>query len=144
MKKVISTAIAIAMMTSYGFAAGATLSDLGGKVLVNKGDGFKSVVGAIELNTGDRVMVGEDSFATLTYSECAVSLAKPGVVAISDVAPCDVVVTPTADYVAPAGGVAGLPIPLLVIGTAAVVGTVILVAEPFKKKKSSPGPVSPP
>jgi hypothetical protein len=111
----------------------ATISDVSGKVLVNQGEGFVPVAGSIELNAGDRVMVGDDSFATVTYADCSVSLSKPTVMAVSAEANCsDVVITPTADVPV----AAGYPILPIVAVTAVAVGGIILIADPFKNKKN--------
>jgi hypothetical protein len=133
MKRICAFVAASALMVSTSFAAGnvAVIGDVSGKVLVNKGEGFLPVVGSLELNAGDRVMVGQDSFATLTYSECAVSLASPTVVAVAEKPNCDVI-TPTADF-APAA------FPLPIILGAVVVGTVVtyIATDRFGTKKKS-------
>ncbi len=107
MKSVLVGLLTCAVLATSSFAAGnvAVVGDVSGKVLVNRGKGFVPVSGSLQLNVGDRVMVGENSFATLSYAECAVSLAKPTVVSVAAVAPCatgvvedaGVFITPTAD-----------------------------------------------
>jgi hypothetical protein len=134
MKRICAIVAASALMVSTSFAANvAVVGDVSGKVLVNKGEGFLPVSGTLELNAGDRVMVGQDSFATLTYANCAVSLSSPSVVAVTEKPNCDVV-TPTADF-APAA------FPLPIILGAVVVGTVVtyIATDRFgTKKKNKP------
>jgi hypothetical protein len=111
----------------------ATVGDVSGKVLVNKGEGFVPVAGSFALQAGDKVLVGENSFATISYKECAVSLSKETVFKVTKAAPCltgekaaaaeGVFITPTADpYVAAA------PFPWPVILLVGVGGTAIACA----------------
>jgi hypothetical protein len=90
MKKLCGAVVALAMMTSSTLAASATavISDHSGKVLINKGKGFVPVLGAMSLNDGDKVLVGENSFAVVSYAECAVSISSPTVMSITKTAPC--------------------------------------------------------
>jgi hypothetical protein len=133
MKKICVSAIALAMFSSSVLAGNvASITDFSGKVLVNKGKGFVPAFGAISLGAGDKVMVGEDSFAVLSYADCAVSLAKPTVVTIAEAA-CDAapanatLVQPTADaYTAPV-----FPWPLILLGGAAVIGGGLIIGGAF-------------
>jgi hypothetical protein len=131
MKKLIGAVLIPGMMSSSVLAGGfaASVSDFSGKVMVNKGDGFVPLVSGVSLNVGDKVLVGEGSFAVLAYEECAVSLSKPAVISVSKDAPCNVgalsdeaaVVTPAA-YTGPA-----IAAPLIIGGIGvAVVGTLLL------------------
>jgi hypothetical protein len=121
--------MALAALTMISAANAATLTDISGSVLVNKGEGFVATTGAIELNVGDKVMVGEGGFATVSYDNCAIALDKPTLHAVSKVAPCDApVISPAADIDPPVE--AGLPIlPLLLLGTAGAVGTYFIIEE---------------
>lgn len=131
MKKLITAILISGMMSSSVLAGGfaASVSDFSGKVMVNKGDGFVPLVSGASLNVGDKVLVGEDSFAVLAYAECAVSLSKPAVISVAKDAPCNAgassddaaVVTPAA-YTGPV-----IATPLIVAGLGAVfVGTLFL------------------
>jgi hypothetical protein len=59
-----------------------------GNVLVNQGKGFEPVSGVVDLKVGDRVMVGENSQAVLSYSTCRVKIKSGNVVTIVKDAPC--------------------------------------------------------
>ncbi len=147
MKRVISAALAVLMVSSsLAFAAQsvAVVQGVGGKVLVNKGEGFVPVLDVMQLSVGDALMVGEDSTATVAFGECSVVLSKPTVMTVSEQAPCagadGVFVTPTADVTEVA---APLPWPLLaLLGGAAGVG-VYAVAK-GKNKNNNPRGVSAP
>lgn len=59
-----------------------------GNVLVNQGQGFEPVSGVVDLKVGDRVMVGENSQAVLSYATCRVKIKGGNVVTIAKDAPC--------------------------------------------------------
>jgi hypothetical protein len=59
-----------------------------GNVLVNQGQGFEPVSGVVDLKAGDRVMVGENSQAVLSYAACRVKIKGGNVVTIAEDAPC--------------------------------------------------------
>ncbi|HEX7109224.1 MAG TPA: hypothetical protein VF224_08285 [Aestuariivirga sp.] len=59
-----------------------------GNVLVNQGKGFEPVSGVVDLKVGDRVMVGENSQAVLSYATCRVKIKGGNVVTIVKDAPC--------------------------------------------------------
>jgi hypothetical protein len=134
MKHVILAAAVLAASTSFAAAevGSATLGDISGKVLVNSGKGFVAATASTILRDGDKVMVGEQAFATLSYSGCSLALSKPAVVTVSSETACAdaaaVQITPTADldsgYVAPI-----LPLPLILLGGAAAIGGVILISD---------------
>jgi hypothetical protein len=129
----------------------AQFSDIKGKVLVNKGQGFVPATLAMTLKSGDRVLVGEDSSAMLAYEACAVVLDKPAVTKITDTAACATVpaVQPVADVYVPPGsggaapgaagaapGLAAIP-PAVLFTSAAIVGVTCVVAckEIFGRKR---------
>lgn len=66
------------------------LKDVDGTVYVNRGAGFVQVREPTELFQGDRVLVGENSSAGISYylAECDVMLAATSVTTISANAPC--------------------------------------------------------
>jgi hypothetical protein len=134
MKKLSMAVAGLAMIST---ANAATLMDVSGSVLVNKGEGFVTATGSIELNVGDKVMVGEGGFATVSYDNCAVALDKPTLHAVAKVAPCDApVISPVADIDPPVA--AGLPVlPLLLIGTAGTVGTYFAIKK-FRNNRDEP------
>jgi hypothetical protein len=141
MKRVISAALAVMMATSsIAFAAQsvAVIQGVGGKVLVNKGEGFVPALDTMQLSVGDSVMVGDESSATLAFGECSVLVSKPTVITVTAQAPCagseGAFVTPTADVSEVA---APFPWPLLaLLGGGAAVVTVIAVTK--NKKSVSP------
>ena len=116
----------------------ATISDMNGKVLVNAGEGFVPAAADMVLKAGDRIFVGEQSLATLSYEACAVLLDKPTVVTVTAEGGCkaSTSVQPVADvYVPPAAvapgvagtGLAGIP-PAVLLTTAGIVGVTCVVA----------------
>jgi hypothetical protein len=155
MKRVLSTALAcLVLSASVAMAAQsvAVVQNVSGKVLVNKGKGFVPATGALQLGAGDRLLVGKDSTATISYAECAVSLAKPSVFTVTKVAPCvageknavvdGAFVTPAADPVSDDGGyvAGGFPnyVGPFLLGAAAggVIGAVIYSGTKGNKKKT--------
>jgi hypothetical protein len=124
MKAFYGAALALAMMTSSVLAATATITDHSGKVLINKGKGFVPAAGTVSLNDGDKVMVGENSFAVVSYADCAVSISSPTVMSITKIAPCGgstgdfAIVQPVAAPVTAT--------PLVVLGVAGLAGAAII------------------
>jgi hypothetical protein len=144
-------ALSLALATSSLHAATmvAQVGNFHGKVLVNQGEGFVPVAGPLSLKAGDTVMVGEESFATVSYTECSVSLSEPTVFTVGEAAPCakgekvasvaGAFITPTADMdpgCSSAFCATPALLPLLLIGGAAATVGIIVVAT--KKKNSSP------
>lgn len=117
----------------------AEISSIQGKVLVNQGKGFVALAEGASLKAGDRVLVGKGSGAVIAYANgCAVNLNEPKIVTVAKVAPCKAgakvalagssLISPVADVMVPA---AGFPLPLLLIGGAAVgVGVFVLLKGP--------------
>lgn len=68
----------------------AQLTNVEGKVYVNKGSGFTPVKGTVELSKGDRIMVGEKGSASIGYylAGCDVMLTSSSMTTISAKAPC--------------------------------------------------------
>ena len=130
MKKMVFSAAMLAACAIPAVAAEgvAQLGDVNGKVLVNTGKGFVPAEAGLVLGAGAKVMIGEDSFATLTFDNCAVSLDKPTVFTVKAEA-CQAgaqTISPVADVAADDDGAALLPL-LLLGGGAAAVGVGILV-----------------
>jgi hypothetical protein len=143
MKKIIGMISAVALLSS-SVAFGASLSDVNGKVLVNTGKGFVPAAGGVELVVGSTVMVGEESFATIAYADCAVVLSKPAVHVVTEdgclakAGEQGVFVAPTADVMTPAAGAAAFPLPLVILVGAGVTTGILVVTKtgPFKKNKN--------
>ena len=141
MKKTLAYVLSASLLVATTISAQAGIAKLGdshGKVLVNHGKGFVAVTGAADLNVGDRVMIGEKSFATLSFADCAVALSKPTVFTVKKKAPCvpgeqamsydGSLITPVADVV----DVVPTPFPywlLLAGGGAAVVATIVVLSD---------------
>jgi hypothetical protein len=110
-RKFISAALVIVLATTTASAANfAHLNKVQGKVLINQGEGFAPAIGDVALDAGDKVMVGKEGSATLSYSGeqgCTVSLAPSTVVTIGKTVPCEageVVGAVDSVFVAPARG----------------------------------------
>jgi hypothetical protein len=149
-----AVAFAASMMAMTGVAVSAespvaSLTDIQGKVLVSQGEGFTSAAGLISLNVGDKIMVGPESSAAVYFEAAACSVvAKPAsIFVVPAEAPCtaqtgmatdSLFVTPVAD--APAYDSAAAPVLPILLGGAAVAGTVAIVVVATKKKNKSSGP----
>jgi hypothetical protein len=72
-------------------APAAQLSGISGEILINSGEGFQPVTTQepVALMPGTKVMVRDNSFATVSYAECAIALAEPTVFTVNDKAPCE-------------------------------------------------------
>ena len=95
-----------------------TLMAIEGNVLVNQGKGFELAMDAVELNVGDRIMVGENSSAVLSYATCRVKIMGGNVVTIAKDAPCltGTVSEDAAIPVVPAAAFGGFVQPGVVLG----------------------------
>jgi hypothetical protein len=135
----VALSLSLALASSSVFAANtvAKIDSFGGKVLVNQGKGFVALSGSLTLKAGDEVLVGEKSFATVSYADCAVDLKSPKIFTVAGKAPCakgqklnvdGTFISPVADSdPAMATGLAPALLPLLFIGgTAATVGVLVL------------------
>lgn len=89
---VLSVLVACASLAGGVEAASplAQLTNVEGKVYVNKGNGFTPVKGTVELSKGDRIMVGEKGAASVGYylAGCDVMLTSSSMTTISEKAPC--------------------------------------------------------
>ncbi len=156
MNRIFTSVLVASCITSFTVAqAAVVVAELGafeGKVLVNHGKGFVPATGALGLNVGDQLLVGEKSSAVVTYNTgCKVSASAGQVLTVSAKAPCKAgekvamvgseMIAPAADPVG-AGAMAGgglfgggsvLPLVLVGGGIAATVG-IILATRP----KASP------
>lgn len=135
-KSLMAAAAAAVLFSTAAVAGVAQIDSAHGKVLVNQGKGFVPVTGLMSLNAGDKIMVGEESFATVSYDQCAVSLSTPMVFSVSAKAPCiagaemkavdGAFIVPTDAPPEEAGALLTL-LPLIFVGTgAAIVGGLIV------------------
>jgi len=62
--------LTVSLMAS---AANAAVLNASGSVSVNRGAGFQPVSGSVEVNPGDRVLVGPSGNATIAYSSTCVT-----------------------------------------------------------------------
>jgi len=116
MRSVIAFALLVAA-TSYSWAA--TVTGVQGQVLVNSGNGFRPVQGAVQAGPGARVVVNQGGQASVQYDDgCIVPLSAGQLYTIAAVSPCG----PGQGAAAP---VNGLAIGAAVVGAA--VGGVILL-----------------
>lgn len=110
----------------------AVVAAVDGQVMVNTGKGYFPATAQLVLKAGDRVLVGKNSNATISYNDCAVSLDKPVLFTVTAEPVCaKSSVQPTADLpggayppagggVAAAGGLAPVALPMLVVGSLTV------------------------
>lgn len=153
--RVFGAAVLSLALVSASVQAATSIAQVGnfhGKVLVNQGKGYQPLVGPLALKAGDSVMVGEESFATVSYNDCTVSLSEPTVFTVGEAAPCakgakvaaveGAFVAPAADM-DPGSAVDATPafLPLLLIGGAAATVGIVVVAT--KKKNRSCAIVAP-
>jgi hypothetical protein len=91
-KKFFAGALSVLLAVSTASAAVnvAQLSQTQGKVLVNHGSGFQPANGLVSLNVGDKIMIGKEGSAALSYggADCTVSLAPSSVTTVTEMAPC--------------------------------------------------------
>jgi hypothetical protein len=94
LKRVGAVVAAILYLISAVHAA--TLFNIQGPVSVNKGDGFQSVSGTIDVKPGDRVMVGRDGRAELSYDSACINVINSNSTAIvAAQSPCSATTTGT-------------------------------------------------
>lgn len=101
----------------------ASVAELSGNILINKGKGFAPAHKNATLKAGDRVLVKAKSSTTLVFGNCKVTLSTPMVFVVKRETPCNTVVarTRTAGLGgAAAGGLATAGTPLLFVAPLAV------------------------
>ena len=120
------------LFAATGFAA--ELVRVEGKVSISRGDSFEPASQGMMLRSGDKVLVGERSSASLLYAEpgCVFEVAPASVVTVTESAPCvtgesvsqgeSLFVTPVQDQ-PPVGEVNMTP--LYVMGGIGLTGTVV-------------------
>ena len=123
---VVASGLAALVVFISGTARAATLEDIQGEVLVNRGGGYKHVHGPVVLKAGDTIVVAKrGASAVLSYDDgCKVPVDfGSAVVAVAGVpSPCG----PTASYQPPAGLTGSPGAPGGVDGTTLAVGAVVV------------------
>src|SRR5919108_4809062 len=133
---VVASGLAALVVSLSGTARAATLEDIQGEVLVNRGGGYKHVHGPVVLKAGDTiVVVKRGDSAVLSYDDgCKVPVDFGStVLAVAGVpSPCG----PTASYQAPAwltgspgapGGVDATTLPVGAVVVGGAIGAAVLL-----------------
>jgi hypothetical protein len=77
-------------LLSVGSLRAATLEDIQGEVLVDRGGGFDIINGPTTLNPGDTVIANPGSYAQVVYDgACKVPVQPGNVIAVHKEAPCN-------------------------------------------------------
>jgi hypothetical protein len=88
MRTILCAALAIVVSSAAGAA---TVDDIQGRILVDRGDGFKRISGPIGARPGTRVMANPGGSATIIYDNGCRELVEPGaVVTVKREGPCQV------------------------------------------------------
>lgn len=88
MMSAVSGGLFVSALLSSAPALAATLQ-VAGPVSVNTGSGFRPVTGTVEVNPGDRILVGNGGSAQIVYSASCSTGVSPGAVAtVAASAPC--------------------------------------------------------
>lgn len=143
MKIVTALLLASALMTAGQAAAqstGATLQDLSGKVLMNKGDGLVSGKAGSVLVDGDRIVTLDKSGARIVFPDgCGVTLEENMIFVINSQLGCKAAPVATNQPAAP-----GLTTPTqgLILGTAYVGGGALIGNSIFNNNHHDNRPIS--
>lgn len=143
MKIVTALLLASALMTAGQAAAqsaGATLQDLSGKVLMNKGDGLVSGKAGSVLVDGDRIVTLDKSGARIVFPDgCGVTLEENMIFVINSQLGCKATPVATNQPAAP-----GLTTPTqgLILGTAYVGGGALIGNSIFNNNRHDNRPIS--
>ena len=143
MKIVTALLFASALMTAGQAAAQsteATLQDLSGKVLMNKGDGLVSGKAGAALVDGDRIVTLDKSGARIVFPDgCGVTLEENMIFVINSQLGCKAAPVATNQPVAP-----GLTTPTqgLILGTAYVGGGALIGNSIFNNNHHDNRPIS--
>jgi len=143
MKIVTALLLASALMTAGQAAAQsteATLQDLSGKVLMNKGDGLVSGKAGAALVDGDRIVTLDKSGARIVFPDgCGVTLEENMIFVINSQLGCKAAPVATNQPVAP-----GLTTPTqgLILGTAYVGGGALIGNSIFNNNHHNNRPIS--
>ena len=143
MKIVTALLLASALMIAGQAAAqstGATLQDLSGKVLMNKGDGLVSGKAGAVLVDGDRIVTLDKSGARIVFPDgCGVTLEENMIFVINSQLGCKAAPVATNQAAAP-----GLTTPTqgLILGTAYVGGGALIGNSIFNNNRHDNRPIS--
>jgi len=143
MKIVTALLLASALMSAGQAAAqstGATLQDLSGKVLMNKGDGLVSGKTGSVLVDGDRIVTLDKSGAKIVFPDgCGVTLEENMIFVINSQLGCKATPVATNQPAAP-----GLTTPTqgLILGTAYVGGGALIGNSIFNNNRHDNRPIS--
>jgi hypothetical protein len=121
-------------------STGATLQDLSGKVLVNKGDGLVSGKAGAALVDGDRIVTLDKSGARIVFPDgCGVALEENMIFVVNAQLGCKAVPVASNQPVAP-----GLTTPTqgLILGTAYVGGGALIGNSIFNNNRHDNRPIS--
>jgi hypothetical protein len=121
-------------------STGATLQDLSGKVLVNKGDGLVSGKAGTALVDGDRIVTLDKSGARIIFPDgCSVALEENMIFVVNAQLGCKAVPVASNQPVAP-----GLTTPTqgLILGTAYVGGGALVGNLIFNHNRNDDRPIS--
>jgi hypothetical protein len=145
------------LMSSASFAAepmGVHLEGVSGKVLVNQGKGFSAGLTNVSLKSGSKIMLGEDSTATLVFPQtklhdaCQVELKPSSVTRVAGHGMCDAqmgetqglveqpIITPTAG----SGTPSSLPPEVVGLGFVAIVAGAAIYGVANNGDKPASGP----
>jgi hypothetical protein len=111
---------------------------------VSNDNGFAPGEAGAVLLDGTKVLVSDQSQASVVYDGCVVLLDKPVLYTVNSETGCEMggkgitaVIQPTADLAVDpyAPGIAGLPVPALLLGTAVVATTAVVL---LSKNKNRP------
>ena len=157
--RVLLSGVIVGAVFTTGVAHATTLSAVQGAVLLDQGQGFKAINGAVHLKSGDAVMVQTGGSARLQYADgCTVAAAVGIVTTIGQQSPCAAranlpkpsysgVYDPQNSKEAPAasdpGAAGGIGPGVAVVAGIAVVGGIIAIAAATKNRGGRPSPASP-
>lgn len=123
--KLISALLLFSALVTAGQAAAqgmdATLQDLSGKVLMNKGDGLVSGKAGVALVDGDRIVTLDKSSAKIVFADgCTVTLEENNIFVINAELGCKALPVTSTGAAAAAGGVSGTTAALIGAGLVGV------------------------
>lgn len=121
----------------------AQMQSIQGKVLVNQGSGFIAATDGVLLKPGDKILVGKEASAIVTYENgCEVSISEPKVLTVAKSVPCPAgakIASVGSSFAAPvAGGGGGLPPPVIGLGAFGAVAATALIVNLNNKPVSAP------
>jgi hypothetical protein len=145
---VLFAVLAAAPVSAAKIEGKAQLNSINGKVLVNQGTGFLKPSSGMSLKIGDKIFVGHEASAVITYvaDKCQVQVPANRVVAIEVLSPCQnkaVQIHPAADLPIPPEAQAYVPprFPWEVVGLVVIGGGACILLCDFDDddKPDSPG-----